>query len=95
VNPEPCVLKLAPALCHQYDKEGKMFRKLGILGFLFTVFTMLAPIQAAAYYHPRGHYYHHPRGYYFHRGHWVPYRGYGYPYRAGYYDRLGRWHGYH
>jgi hypothetical protein len=63
-----------------------MFRKLGILGFLFTAFTMLAPsfVQAAVY--------HHPKGYYYHRGHWAPYRGYGFPYRGGYYDRWGRWH---
>ena len=63
-----------------------MFRKLGILGFLFTIFSMLAPgvAQAAVYVHPRG--------YYFHQGRWIPYRGFGHPYRGGYYDRWGRWH---
>jgi hypothetical protein len=63
-----------------------MFRKLGILGFFFTAFSMIAPsvMQAAVYYHPRG--------YYYHRGHWAPYRGHGYPYRGGYYDRYRRWH---
>jgi hypothetical protein len=63
-----------------------MFRKLGILGFLFTVFSMIAPsfAEAAVYYHPKG--------YYYRRGHWVPYRGFGFPYRGGYYDRWGHWH---
>lgn len=68
-----------------------MLRKLGILGFVLAVFSMLAPNNAQAYV-----YYHHPRvyphGYYYHGGSWVPYRGHGHPYRGGYYDRRGHWH---
>ena len=68
-----------------------MFKKLGILGFILSVFSMLAPsiAQARAYYpHPR----YYPQGYYYRGHHWHPYRGHGYPYRGGYYDRWGRWH---
>jgi len=65
-----------------------MFKKLGILGFALSAFTMLASnvAQARVYYH------HYPKGYYYRQGHWHPYRGYGHPYRGGYYDRCGRWH---
>ena len=49
---------------------GAMFRKLGILGFVLAVFSMLVPsdAQARAYYHP-GYY---PYGYYYHGGLWRP-----------------------
>ena len=68
-----------------------MFRKLGILGFVLAVFSMLAPgiAQARTYYR---HAIYYPRGYYFRGGHWRQYRGFGHPYRGGYYDRWGRWH---
>lgn len=61
-----------------------MFRKLGILGFVLTIFTMLGPSIAEAY----------PRQYYYRGGRWVVYRGHGHPFRGGYYDRFGRWHRY-
>ena len=65
-----------------------MFKKLGILGFALSAFTMLAPSVAQA----RVYDHHYPKGYYYRHGHWQPYRGYGHPYRGGYYDQWGRWH---
>jgi hypothetical protein len=67
-----------------------MFKKLGILGFVLAVFSMLVPsdAQARVYHHP-GYY---PHGYYYRGGVWRPYIGHAYPYRGGYYDRWGHWH---
>lgn len=67
-----------------------MFKRLGILGFLLAVFSMVAPSFAQPV--TTRHAIYHPKGYYYRGGRWHPYRGLGHPYRGGYYDRWGHWH---
>jgi hypothetical protein len=69
-----------------------MLKKLGFLGFVLAVSSMLAPSIAEAAYVRHAIYY--PRGYYYHGGRWRAYRGFGHPYRGGFYDRWGHWHRY-